>query len=81
MNNCKFYTYQEILYYIRTSEDFFKRRGGIKYLKPILSFKYKYYKKGYFSLWQYLKTATSSFLVALMPNKLRTYVYKKFLRN
>ena len=81
MNNCKFYTYQEILYYIRTSDDFFKRRGGIKYLKPILGFKYKYYKKGYFSFKQFLKTAVSSTIVALMPNKIRTKIYKKFLRN
>ena len=81
MNDCKFYTYQEVLYYIRTSKDFFKRRGGIRYLKPILSFKYKYFKKGYFTLFQFLKTALSSIIVSIMPNKLRTIIYKKFLRN
>ena len=81
MNDCKFYTYQEVLYYIRTSDDFFKRRGGLKYLKPILSFKYKYYKKGFFTLPQFLKTFASSLIVSLMPNSLRTLVYKKFLRN
>lgn len=80
MNGCKFYTYQEILYYIRTSADFFKRRGGFKYLKPILGFKYKYYKKGFFSTWQFLKTSISSLIVAIMPNFIRTYIYKKFLR-
>lgn len=80
MNGCKFYTYQEILYYIRTSEDFFKRRGGFKYLKPILGFKYKYYKKGFFTTGQFLKTACSSLVVAIMPNFLRTFIYKKFLR-
>lgn len=81
MDNCNFYTYQEILYYIRTSDDFFKRRGGFKYLKPILSFKYKYYKKGFFTFPQFLKTACSSLIVSLMPNKIRTFIYKKFLRN
>lgn len=81
MNGCKFYTYQEILFYVRTSGDFFKRRGGLKYLKPILSFKYRYYKIGYFTLMQFLKTACSSAIVSLMPNKIRTIVYKKFLRN
>lgn len=80
MNNCKFYTYQEILYYVRTSEDFFKRRGGIKYLKPILSFKYKYFKLGFFSLKDYVITAGSSLVVSLMPNFIRTFIYKKFLR-
>lgn len=81
MNGCRFYTYQEILYYIRTSEDFFKRRGGMKYLKPILSFKYKYLKNGFFSTKQFLKTFLSSLVVSLMPNKMRTFIYKKFLRN
>lgn len=80
MNGCKFYTYQEILYYVRTSKDFFKRRGGIKYLKPILSFKYKYYRKGFFNTKQFLKTAGSSILVSIMPNKIRTMIYKKLLR-
>lgn len=81
MNNCKFYTYQEVLYYVRTSEDFFRRRGGIKYLKPILSFKYKYYKLGFFDKKQFLKTFLSSFIVAIMPNVIRRFFYKKFLRN
>lgn len=81
MNGCNFYTYQEVLYYIRTSDDFFKRRGGIKYLKPILSFKYKHFKTGFFSFKEFIKTAGSSLIVALMPNSLRTYIYKKFLRN
>ena len=80
-NNCKFYTYQEILYYIRTSEDFFKRRGGFKYLKPILSFKYKHFKNGFFSFYEFLKTFFASLIVALMPNYIRTIIYKKLLRN
>lgn len=80
-NKCKFYTYQEVLYYIRTSDDFFKRRGGFKYLKPILSFKYKWFKRKYFTFPQFLKTALSSTIVSIMPNKLRTIIYKKFLRN
>ena len=80
-NGCTFYTYQEVLYYVRTSEDFFKRRGGLKYLKPILGFKYKHFKSGFFTLKQFLKTACSSFIVSIMPNFLRAFVYKKFLRN
>lgn len=80
MTGSYFYTYQEILYYVRTSEDFFKRRGGFKYLKPILSFKYKYYKKGFFSTKQFVVTFFSSLIVALMPNFLRKKIYTTFLR-
>lgn len=81
MSNCKFYTYQEVLYFIRTSEDFFRRRGGIKYLKPILGFKYKYYKKGFYSFKEFIITAGSSLVVSIIPNSLRTLLYKKFLRS
>ena len=81
MKGYKFYTFQEVLYYVRTSSDFFKRRGGFSYLKPILGFKYKYYKKGFFSFKEFLKTFLSSFIVSVMPNSLRKAVYLKFLRN
>ena len=33
------YNIQDILVYMRVSKDFYKRRGGIKYLKYILKFK------------------------------------------
>lgn len=81
MKGYNFYTYQEILYYIRTSADFFKRRGGISYLKPIISFKYKYYKKGFYSLKDFIVTTFASFVVAIIPNKIRRFIYKKFLRD
>lgn len=80
ISGCKFYNYQEVLYYVRTSDDFFKRRGGLKYLKPILSFKWKYYRNGFYSTKQFFKTASSSLVVSLLPNFVRKIVYKKFLR-
>lgn len=80
-NGCKFYTCQEILYYVRTGADFYKRRGGFKYLKPILSFKYRHFKNGFFSLSEFIKTFSSSLLVAIIPNFARKFIYRKFLRN
>lgn len=81
MNGCNFFNLQEYLYSIRTSKDFFKRRGGIKYLSKILRFKYKYYKKGFYSSYEFFKTSTASIVAAMLPNKIRVLVYKKFLRN
>lgn len=40
--NVRSYNIQENLYYIRTSEDFFKRRGGLKYAKTVLNFKWNH---------------------------------------
>jgi Glycosyltransferases, probably involved in cell wall biogenesis len=74
------YNIQEILVYMRISSDFYKRRGGTKYLKSILKFKKEQYKKGYFSTKDYVISAGSHIVVCLMPNFLRNFIYKKLLR-
>ncbi len=80
LNKCKFYNFSEALTYMRVNEDFYARRGGIKYLKPILGFKYKWYKRGFLTFKEFIITGGSSLVVSLMPNKLRTFVYKELLR-
>ena len=79
-NKCKCYNIQEPLVYMRIGKDFYKRRGGIKYMKTILKFKNEQFKNGYFSLWDYLKSTIPHIIVCLMPNSLRDYVYRNFLR-
>lgn len=74
------YNIQEFLVYMRVSKDFYKRRGGLKYCKAILSFKKRLYKKGFINRKQYMKTKYASLIVSLMPGFLREFVYKKFLR-
>lgn len=74
------YNFQEILVYMRIGEDFYKRRGGIKYLKSILKFKKEQYKKGFFSRKDYIISAGTSTVICLMPNKIRDLFYKKVLR-
>ncbi len=76
----KVYNIQEFLVYMRVSKDFYKRRGGIKYCKGILSFKKTMYKKGYITYKQYFKTKYASLIVSLMPVFLREFIYKKILR-
>jgi len=74
------YNAQDILVYTRISEDFFKRRGGIKYLKSILRFKKEQLKTGYFSLGDFLKSSIPHIIVCLIPNSLRDYIYRNLLR-
>lgn len=81
MKECKFYNMQNVLTYMRVNDDFYSRRGGIKYVKPILSFKYKWYKNGFYSLPQFLITFFASLFVSLIPNKLRKNIYNKLLRS
>lgn len=76
----KSYNIPEPLYYIRTSEDFFKRRGGIKYPKTVLKFKWGQYRKGYMSLMDFCISGLGQAFVCVLPNSLRKIFYMKFLR-
>lgn len=77
----KCYNMQSVLVFMRTSEDFYKRRGGLKYCKNILKFKKHLRKQRYMSFFEYFKTSIASLIVTLMPNFLRKLFYKKLLRN
>lgn len=79
-NNCKCYNIQENLVYMRISDDFYKRRGGIKYLKSINKFKKEQMTLGYFTKMEYLKSIIPHAIVCLMPNFMRDFIYRKFLR-
>lgn len=77
---CKCYNIQEPLVYMRIGSDFYKRRGGSRYMKTILKFKNEQLKIGYFSLGDYLKSTIPHIVVCLMPNKMRDWVYRNLLR-
>lgn len=78
--DAKAYNIQENLVYMRVSDDFYKRRGGFKYLKDILKFKTEQYNKGFFSMKDYYISSLASIVTCLAPNKLREYIYKFILR-
>lgn len=77
---CKCYNIQEPLVYMRVGEDFYKRRGGWKYMVTILKFKNEQLRTGYFSLFDYLKSTIPHIIVCLIPNLLRDWVYRNLLR-
>ena len=79
-HHIKSYNIPESLYYIRTSEDFFKRRGGIKYAQTVLRFKWGQYRKGYMSLVDFCISGLGQAFVCVLPNSLRKSFYMKFLR-
>lgn len=79
-NGARCYNLQQSLYFIRINPAFFKRRGGIQYMKTAIAFKKQQYQKKYVSLFDYIISAGSQAVVCLMPNYFRTLVYKKLLR-
>lgn len=76
----KCYNFKEILVYMRVSPDFYKRRGGIKYLKSILKFKTEQFKKKRFKFGDYVISSCASIVACLCPNVVREFIYKKLLR-
>lgn len=79
-NGAKQYNVQDPLVFVRTSEDFYKRRGGIKYAGRILKFKNEQLRTGFFTLKDWMIGTIPHVGVALMPNFARGLVYKKMLR-
>lgn len=77
----KCYNIQESLYYIRTSEDFYARRGGVKYAKTVLRFKWNLFSKGQMSLGDFVVSGIGQAAVCLLPNAWRKAFYMGFLRN
>ena len=77
---CVFRNIQEPLVYVRVSRDFYARRGGLSYMRDMLRFKTACLKRRDYGLFEFLACTTPHILVCLMPNILRTWVYKRFLR-
>jgi len=80
VNGAKAKNIDEYLLYFRTGGDMFRRRGGYEYLKNALAVKKKIYKIGLSGFSDYLISSAVHIAVSLMPNKIRSFVYRKFLR-
>lgn len=78
--NVKCYNIQKVLYYIRTGEDFYERRGGIKYAKTALRFKWHLMQKEHISVIDFFISGFGQAFVCLLPNRMRKNFYMKILR-
>ena len=81
MQGFRFKNIQKPLVKMRTTNDLYMRRGGMKYFKSGYKFQTYMYKSGYISFVRYLKNLTERLVVhALMPNSVRQWFYLKVLR-
>jgi hypothetical protein len=80
-NGAKGMNIDDYLVHARIGENMYERRGGYAYFKKYKSARKAIYDTGYISLWDYYITLAVQFIVALMPNKLRGFVFKKILHN
>lgn len=77
INGYRFFCLQESLLKFRRSPEMFKRRGGWSYAVTELRFLRMMHRVGYISLRQLLQNGLIRFVTRIMPNSLRTVIYKK----
>lgn len=64
---------------VRIGKDMYERRGGLSYFKKYKQGRKKVYKTGFISWWDYFSTIVVQFIVAILPNKIRGFIFKKVL--
>lgn len=80
MSGAKCSNIDDFLVYARTGYAMIERRGGWQYFRKYRSARKKIYETGYISFFDYFKTIAVQFVFALVPKKLRLYLFKTFLR-
>ena len=70
----------DYLVFARTGRNMFERRGGLSYYKKYKHGRREVYKTGYISWLEYQYTLIVQFIIAVIPNRMRGWVYKTLLR-
>lgn len=79
-NGARLANIPECLMHFRTSPEMYKRRGGWSYAKDSARFQWKLHKLGLTSAFGAVKGSVIRGGVYIMPNRLREFVYSRFLR-
>ena len=74
------YTVKEPLILMRVNDNFYARRGGIRYLVCLLRFNWKSYQNRWMGAGDFVVRSGGNILVCLLPNRLRIWIYKNLLR-
>jgi hypothetical protein len=78
-NGVKCANVDDSLVYARIGKDMFDRRGGWAYFKKYKTGKKMVYDTGYISWFDYASVIIIQFFVALVPRRLRGWIFKKML--
>ncbi|MBE5800736.1 MAG: glycosyltransferase [Clostridiales bacterium] len=74
------YTIKKILFHVRVNEGFYKRRGGLRYIKTLLSYNWQLLKSGWTSPVDFFVRSCGNIIIGLSPVPLRTWLYRRLLR-
>lgn len=80
LSGFKFFNIQESLLLFRTSDDTYKRRGGLKHGIDEIKFQYHIHKLRYTNFAQFIKNTLIRFTTRIIPNGLRKWIYEHALR-
>ena len=69
-----------ILAQVRLAEDGYSKRGGLSYLMALIAFQNRIYRYGYITKKEKYLNCLIRTPVAMVPNKLRNWLYMSFLR-
>lgn len=76
----KFYNFQESLLWFRTNPDVYRRRGGWRYAMTEIRLQFLFVGIGYIGFGTFIKNLLIRFIVRIIPNNLRSFIYRHFLR-
>ena len=79
LSGCKAVNIADTLVYARVGKDMYERRGGWAYFKKYKEGRKKVYKTGFIGFGDYFYTLAVQFVIALIPGKLRGFVFRKML--
>ncbi|MBN3554145.1 glycosyltransferase [Fictibacillus nanhaiensis] len=71
---------EEVLVFARAGETMFQRRGGIKYVLNEVKLQREFYNMKFISNSEFITNVVTRTLVRVVPNALRSFIYRKFLR-
>ena len=80
LKGCRFYNVQESLVWVRFSPEVLKRRGGWRYAKDDVRAQWRFWRAGFLTVPELARNVAVRAAVRLMPNGLRTWVYRRLLR-
>ena len=80
MNGCKFYNFEEFLVNARAGSRMLAKRVGWSKIKQEFLLFYEFRKMGYINNFQFVRNVSLKFLLRVIPNWLRSWIYRRFLR-
>ncbi|SDN09047.1 Glycosyl transferase family 2 [Fictibacillus solisalsi] len=81
VNSSKMYNLPEVLVHARTGNSMFERRGGKNYAQADIKLQIEYYKLGFINMKEFILNIILRTSIRFLPNKIRAFIYLKFLRS